>query len=207
MALYVRNITEEYKWILKTELAPGASLNLNETFKNFCKPKVSRRADAEPGVPKFSEFKEDEFDEFMLWINEEIITDKNSFEIIDDTDLTEDELDPYAHLPIEEKKAKRRSMRRAKAPSGETKVRGAEELKKKRQTHKQTGNKLPSEKAMSPKEIAWLPYDKMSKNIVEGIDDVRRLKTALRLARNLNGQERTRKLIEDRINELSSLGR
>ena len=131
--------------------------------------------------------------------------DKSTFELVNDTDLTEtEEFDE----DFETRKSKRRAFRKAARPAGDVKVRGdATAIKEKRATHKQVGKKLPSQKEISPKEIAWLPFDGVSKKIINEVDDMRRLKTAFRLVRNINGQERTRKLIEDRINELSAVGR
>lgn len=200
MAFYIRNISQNYAWILKNQLGPGETLNLNKLFEGFCKPKASTRGEAEPGVAKFSEFNEEEFDDFMDWVKEEILTDKGVFEIIDDTVLPEPEIEASP-------KKKRRSMSKAKRPIGDIKVRGVDDkLKESRATHKQLGKKLPSQKDLSPKEIAWLPADGISRKIIEDIDDMRRLKTAFRLVRNISGQERTRKMIEDRIAELQSLG-
>ena len=202
MAFYVRNMTQEYKWILKHSLGPGETLNLNKVFDGFCQPKRSYRAE----TPKFSEFNVNEFDEFMDWIRTEIVVEKGTFEIIDDQTLPPD--NPNMDLSMEEKKQRRRAFRKAAEPVGDIKVRvDPDTLKDKKATHKQIGKKLPSQKDMSPKEIAWLPYDNISKQIIDNIDDTRRLKTAYRLVRNINGQERTRKLIEDRINELAALGR
>lgn len=205
MAFFVRNISDNYAWILKNQLGPGDTLNLHKVFQGFCKPKRSHRAEE----PKFAEFNENEFEDFMDWVRTEIVLDKGVFEIIDDDTLPEASFDDG--LTIEEKKQRRRAMRKAATPRGDTKVRvdkeKLDEIKSKKTTHKQVGRKLPSEKDLSPKEIAWLPYDGMSKQIIDGIGDARRLKSALRLARNLSGQERTRKLIEDRLNELAASGR
>lgn len=198
MSFYIRNISEGYAWILKNQLGPQETLNLNKVFEGFCKPKRSSRGEE----PKFSEFKENEFDEFMEWVKDEILTDKNTFELYDDSVMPEED-------EIPEVKPTRRHVAKAAKPVGDIKVRGdVEALKEKRVTHKPIGGKkLPSNKEMSPKEIAWLPFDKTSKKIIDEIDDTRRLKTAYRLVRNINGQERTRRLIEDRINELASVGR
>lgn len=203
MAFYIRNVSKNYAWILKQQLGPGETLNLNKVFEGFCKPKASTRGEAEPGVKKFSEFTEDEFEDFMEWVKEEIMLDKGSFEIVDDTVLPEPEPEPE-DAPS---KKKRRALAKAKKPAGDIKVRGSEEaLGDARVTHKQLGKKLPSQKNLSPKEIAWLPADGMSRKIIEDVDDMRRLKTAFRLVRNISGQEQTRKMIENRIAELQSLG-
>jgi hypothetical protein len=204
MAYYVKNISENFAWILKNQLGPGETLNLTKVFQGFCKPKAASRAEA--GKAKFAEFKEDEFDEFLDWVQEEILVDKGVFELLNDADLPEG--DESNDADFETKKSRRRAFRKAAKPAGDIKVRGdAEAIKEKRITHKQVGNKLPSQREISPKEIAWLPFDGVSKKIISDIDDMRRLKTAFRLVRNINGQERTRKLIEDRINELASVGR
>lgn len=200
MAFYIRNISQNYAWILKQQLGPGETLNLDTVFKGFCKPKAATRGEAEPHVKKFSEFTENEFDDFMEWVQEEIMLDKGTFEIIDDTVLPEPE-------PEKATGKRRRAMSKAKKPVGDIKVRGSEDaLKEARVTNKQLGKKLPSQKDLSPKEIAWLPADGISRKIIEDIDDMRRLKTAFRLVRNISGQERTRKMIEERIAELQSLG-
>lgn len=202
MSYYIKNKGQKHAWILKHQLSPGETLDLDEVFKGFCKPKPSTRGEAEPHVKKFSEFKENEFDDFMEWVREEIMLDRATFEIVDDSVL------PKPDPELDEKSKKRRVMSKAKKASGDIKVRGwsEEALGEARATYKQLGKKLPSEKDLSPKEIAWLPADGMSRKIIEDIDDIRRLKTAFRLVRNISGQERTRKMIEDRINELQSLG-
>jgi len=197
MSWFVRNISENYAWVLKNQLGPGETLNLNKVFEGFCKPKKSSRGDE----AKFSEFKEDQFDDFLEWVQDEILVEKGIFELYDDAKV------PEVEEVKETKRVPRHALKAAK-PVGEVKVRGdSESLGEKRVTHKQVGKKLPSEKDLSPKEIAWLPPDITSKRIIGEIDDTRRLKTAYRLVRNINGQERTRRLIEDRINELAAVGR
>jgi hypothetical protein len=204
MAYYIKNISENYAWVLKNQLGPGETLNLTKVFQGFCKPKAASRAEADN--PRFSEFREDEFDEFLDWVQEEILVDRGIFELLNDVDIPEGNEEFSEDLNT--RMSKRRAFRKAARPVGDVKVRAdVDAIKEKKVTHKQVGKKLPSQKDISPKEIAWLPFDNVSKRIIGDIDDMRRLKTAFRLVRNINGQERTRKLIEDRINELASVGR
>lgn len=199
MTYFIKNISNNYVWVLKNQLAPGDTLNLDKVFEGICKPKASSRAEAEPDVPKFSEFKENEFDEFMDWVKEEIVTERGVLDIVEDV---------MEEATPEPTKKERRAFKKAKKPVGDIKVRGdVEALTEKRQTHKQVGKKLPSQKELSPKQIAWLPFDKTSKAIIGEMDDLKRLKSAFRLVRNLPAREQTRKLIEDRIAELQGLGR
>jgi hypothetical protein len=198
MSWYIRNISANYAWVLKNQLGPGDSLNLDKVFEGFCKPKRSSRGE----TPKFSEFKEGEFEDFLEWVREEILNDKGILELVDDSK------EPEIEEVVDNKKVPRHVAKAVK-PKGDIKVRvDVEELQEKgRVTHKKIGKKLPSESEMSPKDIAWLPYDNTSKRIIGDIDDTRRLKTAFRLVRNISGQERTRKMIEDRLSELATEGR
>jgi hypothetical protein len=197
MGWMVKNIGKGYAWILKTRLGPGEMLDLEETFKGFCIPKKSSRA----MVPKFSEFKEGEFDEFMEWIRDEIVVDASQFQIINSSVRSKESSD-LSHLK------KRRSLAKAEKAIEESTIHDeVDQLKEKRVTYKNVGKKLPSQKDMTPKEIAWLPFDDVSKKIISDVNDVKRLKMAFKLVRNIAGQERTRKLIEDRLSELAADGR
>lgn len=195
-SLFIKNVSAGYAWILKHQLAPGEALDLQKVFKGFCKPKKSSRAEE----ARYSEFKEGDYDEFIDWVKEEIMLDKATFALVDESimDTTEEDK-AYGK--------KRRALSRAARPVGDTSVRGpmkdeAEELREKRLTNKVIGKKLPSKEKITPKEIAWLPFDEVSKKIIGDVTDQRLLKMALKLAKNITGQERIRKAIEDRLNEL-----
>jgi hypothetical protein len=126
--------------------------------------------------------------------------DKATFALVDESKMdTSEEDKSYGK--------KRRALSKAARPVGDTSVRSsmkdeADELREKRSTNKVVGKKLPSKEKITPKEIAWLPFDEVSKKIISDVTDQRLLKMALRLAKNITGQERIRKLIEDRLNEL-----
>jgi len=197
MGWMIKNIGKGYGWVLKHQLGPGELLDLEETFKGFCSPKKSSRA----MIPKFSEFSEDEFDEFLDWVREEIVVDTSQFQIINSSVKPKSNGD-LSHLK------KRRSLAKAEKAIEEGTIHDeVDQLKEKRVTYKNVGKKLPSQKDMTPKEIAWLPFDDVSKKIISDVNDVKRLKMAFKLVRNIAGQERVRKLIEDRLSELAADGR
>lgn len=61
-------------------------------------------------------------------------------------------------------------------------------------------------KGLTPQQIAWLPYDEKTADIISSWKTSKPLKYALKFAVNIHGQERVRRVLEDRISELASVG-
>ena len=175
MGYIARNISNGYAYLLKQEVQPGATLDLEKVFEGFCKPKKSSKA--EPA--KYSEYTKDQFSEFLDRVKTEWAADRTvwQIEMPDNVEITK------SAVPKTEpnrKTAKRKTAIETRA--SERRITNAD---------------------ISPKEMAWLEYNDASKKLVHSCSDARKLKMALKLARNLAGRERMRDLIEDRIQELS----
>jgi hypothetical protein len=57
---------------------------------------------------------------------------------------------------------------------------------------------------LAPTDIAWLPFDDLTKKMITECTDLKKMKASFSLVRNLAGQERLRKLIETQIHILES---
>jgi len=59
---------------------------------------------------------------------------------------------------------------------------------------------------LTPQQLAWLPYDSKTIDLINSWKDVKKLKLAKKFVVAIPGQERLRKLIDERLNELASVG-
>jgi hypothetical protein len=175
--IVIRNVSEGYGIILGTQLAPGDVLDLQEEFVRRCKPKKSSKA--EPA--RFAEYKEDQLEEFLDFAEEKVRENPNKWRIEGRTGSAT-------------KVTTTRKVEKATSPASNSK----------RVVAGQRVMRVPSAKSLSPKELAWLPYDNNTKEIIGDFRDLKILKSAYKLVRNLAGQERVRRLIEDRLNELAA---
>lgn len=179
MAYLARNISANYAILLKQQVPPGGVIDLAESFLGFCKPKKSSKAE----IPKYSEFSEEQFPEFLLWVEE--MADRRTWI------LEFNELSPSGGKLSKQAvdgSPKRKSVRRQQTMT--TKV----------------SQKKASSTELVPKEIALLPYTDATKKLILDCSDIRKIKLALKLARNLAGQEKVRGLLEDRVSELATEG-
>lgn len=207
MAHYVRNISKKHGYILQRQVEPQATICLEDIFPGFCKPKVASRDDKKKledaearGIEVTginAEFQPDEFPRF-LEMARKLAKDPALWQMWSDEDAPEDSA-------VVEKKPNRRSQiddQPAAQPAVATGNKGT--VKSQAIQKKDIKRKLPSETSWTPQELARLPYNEDTKKIIAdaGVDQMRSLKQALKLVRHLPGQERTRKLIEDKIEDL-----
>jgi len=175
MAYIARNISDKYAMLLKHQVKPDGTIDLQELFEGFCKPKKTSRA--EPA--RHSEFTRDQFDEFLEMVQEK--ADPREWALEFDGDV--------------------QAASRPKA----TGFRALPKKKKQVLSVKQDKRKTDTA-GLTPKQIALLPFNDASKKTVADCADVRKLKAALKMAKNLAGQERLRNLLEVRLQELASEG-
>lgn len=205
MGAFLKNITPNYAWILGRTVSPGEQLDLQEIFKGFCEPKVSSRDDVKKletakrekkPVTMPSQFAEDEFDLFVDWIENELAVDRGIWEI-------DRQNSSSAKLPSSRSKAIEGAQSKPAVAQGRRGQQSQQVL-----AVKDIKRKVPNQKEVTPRDIAWMPYNDETKKFIGDMsaDNIRDLKAAFKLVRNLSGQERTRKLIEDRINELATEG-
>lgn len=207
MATYLKNRTANFAWILGRQIPPGEYLNLDEVFEGFCAPKISSRdqlkkvdAERQQGkeISAAAEFKEDEFDLFMDWVENELAIDRGIWEII------REDLPKITKEETKKVTASREAKAKPAAVAGRRSRNTGQVL-----AVNDVKRKIPENiKGLTPKEIAWLPYNDRTKKLINDMsaDNIRDLKAAFRLVRNIAGQERTRKLIQDRIDELAAEG-
>ena len=207
MVTYLKNRTANFAWILGRQIPPGEYLNLNEVFEGFCAPKISSRdqlkkidIERQQGKPisAIAEFKEDEFDLFMDWVENELAIDRGTWEIV------RQDLSSSESVKVEPKPSAKQAKAKPAVTSGKRTRNSGQIL-----AVNDVRRKIPDNiKGLSPKEIAWLPYNDKTKKLIQDMsaDNIRDLKAAFRLVRNIAGQERTRKLIQDRIDELAAEG-
>jgi hypothetical protein len=204
MAYLVRNISKGYARLLKHEAGPGQTIDLEQVFKGFCVPKVSSKDDAKK-IERFekdgrphglkAEFEEDEFDEFIDWVIQDVGINPTVWA----TELEEES--PNIKVSKSSKSKERRAKKAKKATvttgAGETRV---EQNRKSQQT-------LLAREKLTAKEMAMLdPNDKISAEVINHCSDFKKVKLALRLAKNLSGQERIRMLLEKRVTDLQISG-
>jgi len=199
MECKIRNITNGYGWVLKHQVGPNESLDLRKIFAGFCQPKVSSREDltklkaAEKRgskIPFKAAWSPDQFDAFVDWVQNEVATDRRKW-VFEFSDIDNGE------EPVQKVKATR-------APVDSTKIRKSEN--KKSTSGTRAVRRKISKDEYTAKQIAWFEYNDQNKKVISECSDVRKLKMALKLARNLAGQERVRILIEERIVDLGTEG-
>jgi hypothetical protein len=178
MAYIARNISGKYAILLKQQIKPDGVIDLETAFEGFCKPKKTSRA--EPA--RYSEFTRDQFPEFLAWVTEKADPREWEFEFDGDVEV------PTKPRP---------------------KVTGAgSPIKRKNRNVLATreANRKADTAELSPKQIALLPFSDSTKKTLSDCTDVRKLKAAVKMAKNLAGQERVRNLLEGRLQELASEG-
>lgn len=180
MAYIARNISGKYAMLLKHQVKPDGILDLETIFEGFCKPKKTSKA--EPA--RASEFTRDQFSEFLDWIADKADPREWAFE------FDEENLATKVSRPAKTTGALPTTIKRKRSQ-----VLATRESKRKTDTAE-----------LAPKQIAVLPFNDATKNTIADCADVRKLKAALKMAKNLAGQERVRNLLEERIQELASEG-
>jgi hypothetical protein len=186
MSHFVKNISNKHAIILKHQLAPGQSLDLEEVFKGFCQPKrVTSK-----GPETLPEYHEDEFGIFLEWVKQDLGNNQAIWRFSD----AETEVVNPAKLPMTRKT---RAQRRVEVPATAPAVKPAEKPVRRRNAK--------DDRSVTSKTIAWMPYEE-AKSLIAEVADTRKLKAALKLVRNISGQERVRKLIEERILDLAAIG-
>jgi hypothetical protein len=176
MGYKVRNISKGYAYLLKEEVAPGAVLDLEKIFQGFCKPKMVARSEKEP---RHIEYTKDQFPEFLDKVRNEWAADRGTWSLELPDNLVGDAVSPVPSSPSRKNQKRKTAIENRKS-----------------QRKMNTSD-------VTPKEMAWMPFSKEAESTVNNCSDARKLKMAHKLVRNLAGQERVRKLIEDRIAELN----
>jgi len=177
MAYLARNISGKYAILLKEQVKPDATIDLETIFEGFCKPKRTAKA----GIIGNSEFTRDQFPVFLDWVQD-----------IADPRLWAFEFDGTISL----------------SPAKRNRIAQGSTQKRKRQNVfavRETRRKMDTA-GLTPKQIALLPADDVGKSTIEDCVDLRKLKAALSMAKNLAGQERVRGWLEDRLQELATEG-
>jgi hypothetical protein len=207
MAHFLKNRSKKHAHILQRQVEPQASICLEDVFEGFCKPKVASKDDRKkldiaeqrgvdaPGIR--SEYSPDDFDLFLEKAKE-MAKDQAIWEFWTDDKVT----------TLNRKNTPRKIVLQnaesdaAAQPAVATGKKGS--VKSQAIQKKDIKRKLPSESEWTPQELARLPYNEDTKKLINdiGSDKARSLKAALKLVRHLPGQERTRKLIEDKIADL-----
>jgi hypothetical protein len=175
MGYKVRNISKGYAYLLKEEVKPGDVLDLEKVFEGFCKPKMVARSEKEP---RHIEYTKDQFPEFLEKVRTQWAADRGTWSL----ELPDNVSDSTSPAPS--------------SPSKKTQ-------KRKTAIENRKSQRKISNSDVTPKEMAWMPFNKETENTINSCSDPRKLKMAHKLVRNLAGQERVRKLIEDRIAELN----
>jgi hypothetical protein len=175
MGYIVRNVSKGYAYLLKREVAPNGTLDLEEVFEGFCKPKRSKRAEE----PKYYEYTKDQFPKFLERVKKEYAVDQGVWRLELPNNGESNNAAPIPNAAAAKKTQKRSTAITSRAASRKT------------------------SSDVTPKEMAWLTYDDASKKIINNCSEVRKLKMAHKLARNLAGQERVRDILANRIAELS----
>jgi hypothetical protein len=177
MAYIARNISGKYAILLKLQVKPDGTIDLQEVFEGFCKPKKSSKA--EPA--RHSEFTREQFPEFLEWVASKADPREWAFEFDGDTQApVRNKVSGALPTTIRRKKTQALATR-----SAQRKVDTSE---------------------LSPKQIAVLQFNDSTKKTISDCSDLRKLKAALKMAKNLAGQERVRNLLEERLQELASEG-
>jgi hypothetical protein len=186
MPYIARNISGGYKRLLKHEVAPNGTLDLEEVFEGFCKPKKAKKNEE----AKYSEWTEDQFPEFLKRVEQDYANDRRSW-VLEYTD------GPRARRGA---MATKESPAKKKAQIEQNVTMREQRQKEAHNTRKQVRRAV--EGGMTPKDLAWLPPTEASKKIIDNCSNALALKHAIKLARNIAGQEHVRDLLERRLIEL-----
>ena len=184
MPYIVRNISKGYQILLKHQVAPGGSLDLEEVFEGFCKPKRSKKNQE----AKYAEWSIDQFPEFLDKVETEYAMDRGIWRL----DFTKDDATT--------KKTSTRTRVKV-APVEEAVVSKREQKKQELHTARKRIKRAMDDE-VTPKELAWLKYNEDTKKIISNCSNSQVLKHAIKLARNIAGQERVRDLLDNRLMEL-----
>jgi hypothetical protein len=188
MPYIARNISGGYKILLKHQIPPGGSLDLEEVFEGFCEPKRSKKA----VEAKHSEWSPEQFKDFLEKVESEYARDRGIWQL------------DFSEGP----RPKRGAMAKKKADEVVSGQDDVSRLKRKEQKTRATQTskkniKRAMEGEMTPKELAWLKMSEETKKIIDNCNNALLIKHAVKLARNIAGQERVRDLLERRLIELS----
>lgn len=185
MPYIARNISGGYKILLKHQVPPDGTLDLEEVFEGFCKPKKSKKNEE----AKYSEWSPDQFQEFLSRVEQDYASDRRSWVL------------EYTDGP----RAKRGAAARVKETASKKQI--EQNVAKREARQKEAYNtkkqvRRANEGTLTPKELAWLPPNESSKKIIDNCSDALALKHAIKLARNIAGQEHIRDLLDRRLIEL-----
>lgn len=185
MPYRVRNISGGYKILLKHQVPPNGTLDLEEVFEGFCKPKRSKKAQE----VKHAEWTADQFPDFLEKVKTEYAKDRGIWDF------------DFSEGPRPKKGAV--AEKKAKAEQEETNGLAKKDKKKQDLVAARKKMRRAADGEMSPKELAWLKMSEETKKIIDNCSDGLVLKHAIKLARNIAGQERVRDLLERRLIEVS----
>ena len=184
MPYVARNISGLYKILLKHQVPPNGTLDLEEVFAGFCKPKKSKKAQE----AKVAEWAPDQFQEFLEKVENEYARDRGIWQL--------------EFSAASAKKASSRKKETAEvSPETERAARRDQRMQEVQTSRRRIRRAIDGD--MTPKELAWLKMNEETKRIIDNCNDALILKHAIKLARNIAGQERVRDLLERRLLEVS----
>lgn len=197
----LQNISNNYAWILGRQVDPGEEIRLENVFQQYCSPKVSSKDDAKKRDLDpdriASEFGPNEYLEFIDWVENTLAVDRGIWRLVRSNQSITDSQPPIG-------KSSSSVVAKPAGGSGKRSRKNSKQV----MSVKDVKRKIPKSKKMTPKEIAWLPYNEHTKKLIEdmGSGDIKDLKAAFRIVRYISGQERIRKLIETKISDLAVEG-
>jgi hypothetical protein len=189
MPYIARNISGGYKILLKHQIPPGGSLDLEEVFEGFCKPKRSKKA----VEAKHSEWSPDQFKDFLERVENEYARDRGAWQL------------DFSDGPSAKRGAMAKKKRDEDAIIGQdesSRLQRKEQKKKSVQTSRKNIRRA-IDGELTPKELAWLKMSEETRKIIDNCNSALIIKHAVKLAKNIAGQERVRDLLEKRLIELS----
>ena len=185
MPYIARNISGLYKILLKHQVAPNGILDLEEVFAGFCKPKRSKKAQE----AKIAEWAPDQFQEFLEKVENEYARDRGIWQL------------EFSSTSPEKTSSRKKETATVSSAESDRLARRDERMKEVQTSRRRIRRAIEGD--MTPKELAWLKMNEETKKIIDNCQDVLTLKHAVKLARNIAGQERVRDLLERRLLELS----
>lgn len=185
MPYIARNISGGYKILLKHQIPPNGILDLEEVFEGFCKPKRSKKAQE----VKHAEWTADQFPDFLEKVQTEYAKDRGIWQL------------DFSEGPRRKKGAV--AEKKAKEVQEEDNALTRKDKKQKDLVAARKKIRRAADGDMSPKELAWLKMSPETAKIIDNCSSALVLKHAIKLARNIAGQERVRDLLERRLIEVS----